>query len=263
MSNYNSDLQLTNNKLQEIYNQVKSLPDIPTYQEKTVIPSVNEQVITPDSGYNGLSKVTVTGDENLKSENIVSGVNIFGVDGTYETGGESTDIVVNSLIDGSLSVYTNNTMQTINDHAFAGCTSLTSVNFPVCTTIANSAFYECAKLASVSFPVCTSIGSGAFCRCSRLGTVSLPACTYISNHAFAYCNYISQVYLMSSKVCTLSNSNAFYKTAIGGFGSFYYEPHFTGTPCIYVPTSLVDAYKTATNWSYFSSYISAYDETSS
>ena len=47
-------------------------------------------------------------------------------------------------------------------------------------------------------------------------------------------------------VCVLDNSNAFTNTPIA-----------SGTGYIYVPYSLVSSYKTATNWTYFSSQISA------
>lgn len=50
-------------------------------QEKSVTPSSSQQVITPDTGYNGFSKVTVNGDSDLVSSNIVNGVQIFGVTG--------------------------------------------------------------------------------------------------------------------------------------------------------------------------------------
>lgn len=102
----------------------------PTLQSKTVSPSESTQTVSPDSGYDGLSKVTVNaisstyvgsdvtkksaatytpkttdqsiasgqylsgtqtikGDANLVAGNIKSGVNIFGVTGTYAGGGSS------------------------------------------------------------------------------------------------------------------------------------------------------------------------------
>lgn len=59
-------------------------------QSKTATPSASQQVITPDSDYEGLSSVTVEGDADLVAGNIKKDVEIFGVTGSYEGSGGAT-----------------------------------------------------------------------------------------------------------------------------------------------------------------------------
>lgn len=59
-----------------------------TLQDKTITPTIEEQIVFPDNNYNGLNKVTVNAvtneiDKNIKSENIKNGVDILGVTGNY------------------------------------------------------------------------------------------------------------------------------------------------------------------------------------
>lgn len=57
-------------------------------QSKSVTPEATSQTVKPDTGYLGLSQVTVAGDSDLKAANIAKGVNIFGITGTLESGGK-------------------------------------------------------------------------------------------------------------------------------------------------------------------------------
>lgn len=60
-------------------------------QAKTVTPTASGMTVTPDSDYDGLSSVTVTGDNNLIPANIKKDVTIFGVAGTYGGGGTTAE----------------------------------------------------------------------------------------------------------------------------------------------------------------------------
>ena len=131
----------------------------------------------------------------------------------------------------------------IEDNAFYGCSSLSQVNLPVCSYIGNSVFFNCFSLSQVSIPLCEYIGSGAFRTCSLL-SLSLPVCSYIGGLAFYGCSSLSIITIGYSGICSLGDARTFETTQIT-----------SSTGSIYVPASLVDAYKSATNWSYFSTQI--------
>ena len=137
--------------------------------------------------------------------------------------------------------------------AFIECTSLTSIDLPVCTSIGSYAFDSCTSLTSIDLPACTSIVNSAFNSCKALTSINLPACTIIGSYAFYNCTSLTSIKLANtSKICTLSNSNAFKNTPIANKAGY-----------IYVPDELVEQYKKATNWSVYASQIkplSAYTE---
>ena len=129
---------------------------------------------------------------------------------------------------------------------FSSCSALTTVDLPECTYLGGRAFQYCTKLNTISLPLCRQIYSSTFQSCSALKTISLPAATLIGSTAFGNCINLSTFYLAGSSVCALSGSNAFTSTKITSTSG-----------SIFVNASLVDSYKAATNWAYFSNVIYA------
>ena len=117
-----------------------------------------------------------------------------------------------------------NSITSIQDNLFTGCFSLTSVTIPdSVTSIGNYAFYYCSSLESVTIPdSVTSIGEGAFRSCTSLTSV--------------YCKPTTP---------PAGNNYMFYDNASGRK--------------IYVPINSVSAYKAASYWSDYASYIEGYD----
>lgn len=134
----------------------------------------------------------------------------------------------------------------IQTYAFYSASLLQTVKAETCTSIGTYAFYNCSLLQNVSLPVCSSITSNAFYGCIALNVASFPSATNIQNSGFMECTALESFYLFGLSLCTLQDSRAFNSTPMmnstytGNYGSFY------------VPSELLPAYKTATNWTYFS-----------
>lgn len=212
--------------------------------------------------------------------------------GAIEIGGGPE--LEDALITRTLSEYSNDRVAIVGDYAFAGFGSLTTVNLPVATELGTCAFEGCSSLRTVVAPKVKTLMGGAFKDCQTLATIklpsvtrtlaanafygcvslrdvympllgilsdqtfyscrslrelSLPSASVIRSSAFWRCHNLSSIYLGLSSVCRLVSSNAFSSTPYGGYSKSY-----SGTPAIYVPASLLASYKTASNWSYFSSY---------
>ena len=155
----------------------------------------------------------------------------------------------------------------IGDYSFYKCPNLTSVNAPSVTNIGAFAFKGCSNLTSANYLLAISVGQGSFDECSSLTSVNLPlviaikpltfrkcenltiadfeSVTNIETQAF-YSSGITSLTLRSNTVCTLENEDA-----------FYFTPIEEGSGYIYVPSNLVDSYKTANNWSTYANQIVA------
>ena len=133
----------------------------PTLQAKSVTPTASEQTVTPDSGYDGLSQVTVSGDSNLIADNIKSGVSIFGITGTL-TAAASDNNVEAYVIDATNPVVSFKTSGTVKVYGYGYTTSSSGWGGSSTTVHAfcGDGYYKSASWGSPSKTSCTFGVSG-------------------------------------------------------------------------------------------------------
>ena len=138
----------------------------------------------------------------------------------------------------------------IRNYAFRYCTNLISITIPnSVTSIGTYAFYGCDSLISITIPnSVTSIGNSAFASCDSLTSITIPnSVISIGTNAFSYSTSLTEMTILATTPPTL-NSFSFDGTGITAT---------TGN--IKVPWSadhsILNAYKTATNWSVYADII--------
>ena len=106
------------------------------------------------------------------------------------------ETATNTLIYGYKKTVIPNSVKSIGDAAFAGCTDLTSIRIPnSVTSIGVMAFAYCSNLKSVTIPnSVTCIESISFFGCSSLKSINIPnSVTRIGNSAFQDCSSLTSI----------------------------------------------------------------------
>lgn len=185
---------------------------------------------------------------------------------------EADAMAINQFLGGTLIDFSNANLTGITSGGFAYQRNLVSVDLPNVTAIENAdCFYNCNKLESVNLPNLINVNTSRFIiGCTALKNIVLPklkilgnnSISYtdglekidfhtiqsIGNYVFAGCDNLVTVILRSNTVCSLAKS------------CFANTPIANGTGYIYVPSALVESYKTATNWSDFANQIRAIED---
>ena len=128
----------------------------PTLQAKSVTPTASEQTVTPDSGYDGLSQVTVAGDANLTPENIKEGISIFGITGTLAAVASDNNVEA-YVIDATNPVVSFKTSGTVKVYGYGYTTSSSGWGGSTTTVHAfcGDGYYKAAAWGSPSKTSCT------------------------------------------------------------------------------------------------------------
>lgn len=122
------------------------------------------------------------------------------------SGGGGDDIAA-SILDGTISEYTNSTVTTIRAHAFYDCIHLQSVSTPNCSQVEAYAFSGCTNLKSANFSLINIVNEGVFLKCTYLSEINMPNVVTVGNYAFNNCT--SSLKNVSLAKCSYISTTAF------------------------------------------------------
>ena len=150
----------------------------------------------------------------------------------------------------------------IGSWAFSRCSALTDVSIAESvTSIGGDAFRECIILEEITLPKdLTELGTGVFLYCSALKSVTVPeGVTKIGSDTFEFCPQLSAITFPSglTEIGPWALKGAYSLTSItckAATPPSLGNEVFSGVSydiTVYVPTSSVEAYKTADGWNQF------------
>lgn len=139
------------------------------------------------------------------------------------------------------------------DNTFYNCTNLQTVNLPNLTnaTLGNDVFESCVSLQTIELKISNVYGGNIFRNCTSLTQVKAPLAS-IDSSCFSNCSALRKLILpQTDKITTLESSTAFKDTFLDKDGV---------TNGIYVPSALLNEYRTATNWVTLANHIHALND---
>ena len=112
----------------------------------------------------------------------------------------------------TVTISENSQLEEINVNVFENCTKLTSIYIPNgVTTIKERAFYNCALITSINIPNnVTTIEASTFADCSSLTSINIPnSVTTIGNYAFQECSNLTTVTIEENSPLTKIETGVF------------------------------------------------------
>lgn len=150
--------------------------------------------------------------------------------------------------------YVNDRVTTIGDYAFSGgiANPLTKVEFANVSSIGVNAFLDCRKLLYATFKSYVTVADSAFGKCLGDKTVDFWKAPDFYGSSFYNSQFIAVIIRDETRIAITEKS---FSTVAGGM---FYDAR--KIPYFYVPASLLESYKAATNWSVGADYFRALED---
>ena len=117
------------------------------------------------------------------------------------------------------------------------------------TALGNYAFCQCKQLKTIDLHNVQSIGEYSLCNCYALKAIDLHNVQSIGRYGIYGCSALIALIMRGTSLCTLSSDTGMSATGISAKKGY-----------IYVPSALIDSYKTATNWSVYANQFRALED---